>query len=160
MTDRRAFLEAAAVIATAPAAAIPGVDDQARDGDPATAECDVCGVAKPAGMVERATVGPIAPLEADICTVCQFVQDHALPDGVCDECGDPVDPGFSIELEYPLGEAELPAFKAGVLCGDCASWIASDIAYRGVQADPEASERFGELVDAEDERRTELEGSA
>jgi hypothetical protein len=147
MPDRRAFLEAAALVATTPADALASV----APAEPATEECDICGVAK--DTIERTTVPPIAPLEADICAVCQFVQAHALPDDVCDECGDPVDPGFSIELEYPLGEADLPALTAGVLCGDCAGWIASDIAYRGVQADPEAKATFRELVDAETETR-------
>ncbi|MBV0900173.1 hypothetical protein [Haloarcula salina] len=156
MPDRRAFLEAAALVATTP---LPGGNDTAADDDPATAECDICGAAKPAGMVDRTTVDPIAPLEADICAVCQFVQNHALADGVCDECGDPAEPGFSIELEYPLGEANLPAFSAWELCGDCVSWIASDIAYRGVDADPEAKETYVDLIDAQHERGADQEGS-
>jgi len=149
MPDRRAFLEAAALVATTPTAAVTSAD-----GAPATTECAICGEEKHA--VEWTTVDPIAPLEADICAVCQFVQNHALPDDVCMECGDPVESGFYIELEYPLGEADLPARTAGTLCGDCSAWIASDIAYRGVQADPGAKERFHELIDAE----TNREGSA
>ncbi|MDS0220877.1 hypothetical protein NDI54_05850 [Haloarcula sp. S1AR25-5A] len=153
--DRRAFLEAAAVVATMPADALAGV----APAEPATEECDICGAAKPAGMVERTTVPPIAPLEADICAVCQFTQEHTQPDGVCMECGEPVDPGFSIELEYALGEADLPALKTGQLCGDCSSWVASDISHRGLMNDDEARETYRELVDAEHERMAALEGS-
>ncbi|MGB9931552.1 hypothetical protein [Haloarcula amylolytica] len=130
------------------------------DGDEGTQHCDVCGADKPASMVTQTTVAPIAPLEASICAVCEFVQDHALPDGVCDQCGDAVDPGFAFELEYPLGVAGLPALKTGQLCGDCAAWIASDIAYRSVDADPESKQTFRDLIEAENERLAELEGSA
>jgi len=177
MPDRRAFLEAAALVATTPADAIHSLNQQPRgsdgecwltqsddtaaaDDDPAVVECAICGAEKPAGMVSRTTVDPIAPLEADICAVCEFVQNHALPDDVCMQCGDPADPGFRIELEYPLGEAGLPALKTGALCGDCAGWIASDIAYRGLDADPEAKTAWRELIDAEREQRPAEEGSA
>ncbi|MDQ2072826.1 hypothetical protein RBH20_09795 [Haloarcula sp. H-GB4] len=151
MPKRRAFLEAAALVATPLAAGSGSPDD-----GPTTVECDICGANKPAEMVDRTTVQPITPLKADICAVCQFIQNHALPDDVCDQCGAPVDTGFGIELEYPLGEADLPALKTGRLCGDCAAWIGSDIAYRGLKADPDAHEQWLDLIDAEKGR----EGSA
>lgn len=156
MPDRREFLEGVALAATP----LPSAGASPADGDEGAQPCAVCGADKPASMVTQTTVAPIAPLQADICAVCQFVQDHALPDGVCDQCGDAVDPGFSIELEYPLGEAGLPAFRAGTLCGDCAAWIASDIAYRSVDADPESKQTFRDLIDAENERLAALGGSA
>ena len=156
MPDRRTFLRGVALAATP----LPSAGASPADGDEGTQPCDICGAEKPASMVTQTTVGPIAPLEASICAVCRFVQDHTLPDGVCDQCGDAVDSGFAIELEYPLGEAGLPAFKARALCGDCVAWITSDIAYRSVDADPESKQTFRDLVEVENERLADLEGSA
>ena len=123
-------------------------------------ECDVCGAAKPREFVEHTTVAPIDPAEADVCRACQLVQDHELPDDVCMQCGDPLDTGFAIDLEFPLGPANLPGHLSGTLCGDCAAWIACDINYDAIDADGEAHETFIELLDAETERVAELEGSA
>ncbi|WP_136690053.1 hypothetical protein [Halorhabdus amylolytica] len=123
-------------------------------------ECEVCGAEKLPEMVDHTTVAPIAPLEADICRACQLVQDHDLPEGVCMQCGDPVETGFPIELEFPLGPADLPGRLTGILCGDCAGWIACDINYDAIDADEEAHEAFIEVLEKKREREAELEGSA
>jgi len=118
-----------------------------------TVACAICGAERPAELVEETTVATISPLEADICAICQLVQDHALADTVCMQCGADADPGFYIELEFPLGVTELPGKLTGGLCGDCAADIACRINYEGVDADPEAKEELTALIDEEADRR-------
>lgn len=122
--------------------------------------CAVCGAEKPADVVEQTTVAPIAPIEADICRACQHVQDHSLPRDACMKCGDALSPGFRIDIEYPLGSADLPGRLTGSLCGDCASWIACEIKYEAIDADEDAHSEYMELLDEEYELRSELEGAA
>jgi len=151
--NRRQFLGAAAALSTLP------VQDVGADIDaPDTLACDACGAEKPAEFVDHTTVPDIAPLEVDICRSCQFTQQHTPAPGTCAECGDAVDAGFSIELEYPLGPADLPARKVATLCGDCAAWIACDINHRGVQNDEPARERLHAVIEAETARMNALEG--
>lgn len=123
-------------------------------------ECEICGDEPPADLLEETTVATIAPMRATLCTVCQLVQDHTLPDDVCMECGDELDERFYIEIEYPCGVADLPARLAGNLCGDCAEVIGSQINYRGVQADDEAAQRFADLVDEQTDRRNDCKSEA
>jgi len=160
--NRRAFLGAAAARAALPATgeaeAAADVDD--TDDAGALRECDLCGADHPADMVDWTTVPEIAPLQADACWTCQFVHEHSRREGHCAECGDPLDgPGFSIELEYPLGagDQKLPVRKHTRLCGECGSWLASDINHRGVTNDPVAGDRFTQLVAVETERVNDLE---
>lgn len=149
--ERRQFLGAAAALSALPLSETGPAPS--RDREPGTQQCDVCGADKPAEMVDRTAVPAIAPLEADVCRPCQLVQDHALPDGACMECGADLDgAGFEIELEHPLGPANLPALKVGTLCGECAGWIASDINYRGLRADDEAHAAFVDVLDEETAR--------
>jgi len=155
--NRRAFLGAAAAVATLPLDVGAGTDDE-----PALRDCGICGGEHPADMLDRTTVPEIAPLQEDVCWTCQFVYEHTPREGTCAQCGDPLDEdypgtGFPIELEYPLGAADLPAYKSAKLCGDCAAWIASDINFRGVSNDPVASDRFSRLIDEESARLNELE---
>ncbi|SFH05286.1 hypothetical protein SAMN04488063_0019 [Halopelagius inordinatus] len=125
-----------------------------------TKACRVCGAEKPTAVVRETTVDPIAPLRAEVCRTCEFVQNHSLPDDRCAQCGESVKVGFSLELEYPLGEAELPAFIAVTLCDDCASWVACDIAYGGVDADEEAHDQYIDLIDREMALQREAEERA
>jgi len=171
--NRRAFLGAAAAVATLPATDVgesyptesnSGTGGVTADGadEPAVRECDVCGADQPASMVDRTTVSEIAPLQADICWSCQFVHEHTPRKGTCAQCGDALDEdypgnGFPIEIEFPLGAAELPAFKSAKLCGDCAAWIASDINHRGVHNDPVADDRHLRLIQTMDARMHDLE---
>ncbi|MDS0284749.1 hypothetical protein [Haloarcula onubensis] len=122
--------------------------------------CDICGGPKPPEMVDRTTVRTIDPMQADICAACQLVQDHSLPDDACMQCGETLDAGYYLELEFPLGAAGLPGRIAGSLCGDCAGWIACDINYEGLDADDETKTEFVDVVDEETDRLKELEGSA
>ena len=115
--------------------------------------CAICGAERPAELVEETTVATIKPMKADICAACQLVQDHTLADAVCMQCGADADPGFYIELEFPLGVAELPGRLTGGLCGDCAAEIACRINYEGVDADPEAKEELTALIDEVADRR-------
>lgn len=121
--------------------------------------CDVCGAEdRPA---ERTTVDTIAPLEADVCEVCQLVQDHSMADGRCAQCGDELDGvGFHLEIEFPLGAADLPANVVVDLCGDCAAWVGHHINYRGVQADEAAHARYLELIEAAEPLSADREGGA
>lgn len=157
-SSRREFLGAAAALTTLPAT---GAGDAAAEADvevPATQECDVCGAEKPASLIDRTTVEPIEPMEADICRVCQHVQDHELPDERCMKCGDEISSKCYLEVHYPLGPADLPAMLTGTLCGDCAGWVACDINYDGIDADDDAHETYVALLDEENEQRKELEG--
>jgi hypothetical protein len=122
--------------------------------------CDVCGAEKPADMVERTTVDTIGPMEADVCATCRQVQDHQLPDDVCMKCGDELEAGSYLEIEFPLGAAELPGHIAGYLCGDCAAWIAHRINYSGIDADDEAYEEYLDRIKEEDRRLRAPEESA
>lgn len=158
--SRRAFLGAAAALTALPAAGAGDVAAQTDVEEPATQECDVCGGEKPAEMVERTTVAPIDPMEADICRACQHVQDHELEDGRCIQCGDDLSSEFYIEVHFELGPAELPGMIAGQLCGDCAGWVACDITYDGVRADDEAYEEHIEILDEETQRLKEIENAA
>lgn len=127
---------------------------------PERQECDVCGGEKPAPMVERTTVKPIEPVEADICETCQLVQNHGFPDDACMQCGAALpDGGHYIEVEYPLGAADLPARLAGSLCGECAGWIGCDLQYEGLRADDDASEEFVAIQDREDDYRAGAEST-
>jgi hypothetical protein len=158
---RRQFLEAAAVVATLPVTDAAG--DVPSDDGPARRGCDICGEDKPAEMVSRTTLPEIAPLRVDVCWVCEFAHQYTSPEGVCAECGERVDDevgvGYSIEIEYPLGEADLPAHKSAHLCGDCADWKAGDITHRGVSNDDVAGPRLGRLIDEEYARLCELEAA-
>lgn len=151
--QRRTFLGAAATLAALPT---PAVAETERDDAPSTQVCDVCGGKKPAEMVDHVSVDTIAPFEADICEACQHVQNHRLDEGQCMQCGDEIGLGFHIEVEFPLGEANLPGMLAGELCGDCADWIACDINYESVDADEAASEELLNILDEERRRLDEL----
>ena len=120
-------------------------------------ECDICGGELPADMITTTTVATIDPLEADICEVCRLAQDHSQPDGHCIECGDAVDTGCYIEIEYPCGVADIPGRVCGSLCGECAADHAFRINYRGVENDEEASEQYTELVEKQSQARRELQ---
>ena len=121
--QRRTVLGAAAALAT-----LSTLEAASTNADPPeTQACDICDGNKPAEMIERTTVEPIAPLEADICRPCQRVQTHDADDGHCMQCGDAVSPGCYIEVEFPLGAAALPGRLAGQLCGDCAASVACGI---------------------------------
>ena len=124
--QRRTVLGAAAALATLPT--LEAATNTNTDADPPeTQVCDICDGDKPAGMVERTTIEPIAPLEADICRPCQRVQTHDTDDGHCMQCGDTVSPRCYAEVEFPLGAAALPGRLAGQLCGDCAASVACGI---------------------------------
>jgi hypothetical protein len=120
-------------------------------------ECAICGGEKPADLIDETTVEPIEPMTADICRSCQIVQDHEPPEGVCMQCGDDVDPGFHIEVEYPLGAAGFLALKTGSLCGDCAGWVACDINYQGIGADEDAHDELLAALEEETEQLREME---
>ena len=110
--------------------------------------CEVCGTEKPAHLVDRTTVKAIDPLEADICESCQHVHNHRLNDDVCMKCGSETDgAGFYLELERPLGAEDLPANRSGSLCGDCADWIGTEIAYEAIDADEAALQELVRLLD-------------
>lgn len=113
-------------------------------------ECDVCGADD--RPVERTTAETSAPLEVDMCPVCAHVQGFEQPEGRCLQCGDAVDPGHYVEVEFPLGKAELPARIAGHLCGECAGWIGHRLNYHGVENDAEAHAEYCRLlgIDVED----------
>jgi hypothetical protein len=170
--QRRQFLAAAAIVAEFPAIDALGCLNQQPAGDTAgrwlrqdddkagLQECDICGGEKPAEMVSRTTLPEIAPLQADVCWVCEFSHEHTPAEGVCHECGECLNGGgFSIEIEYPLGVADLPARKTATLCGDCAEWTASDITHRGVGNDDVAGPRLGRLIDEEAARLRDLEAA-
>lgn len=122
-------------------------------------QCQICGGEKPVDMVDRTTVATIAPMEADICESCQLVQDHELPEDVCMKCGDDLDIGFSIEVEFPLGAADLPARIEGTLCGDCAGWVGCEINYEAVDADEDVFDELIATLDREQERLSETEAA-
>lgn len=123
--------------------------------DPAT--CQICGGELPADLVETTTVATIDPIEASICGVCQLVQDHSQPEGHCMECGDVLDFGYYIEIEYPCGVGDFFGKVAGSLCGDCAARHAFQINSRGVENDEEASEQYTALVDKQAQARREIQ---
>jgi formate dehydrogenase maturation protein FdhE len=154
--NRRRFLEAAAAVSALPLSA-PTADGSVDD-SPTTRTCDVCGGEKPAEMVEQTTIKPLEPLEITACEICQHVQNHSLSDHQCMQCGADIDIGFGIELEYPLGPDDLPAFMSGQLCGECAGWIASDINYEGIDADEKANDHLCDLLDAQRARLRETGG--
>lgn len=106
--------------------------------------CDICGGDD--RPVERTTVATIAPLEADLCPVCAHVQDFEQPEDKCLQCGDDVDPGHYIEVEFPLGKTELPARISGHVCGECAGWVAYRVNYRGVENDEDAHAEYCRLI--------------
>lgn len=152
--ERRRFLGAAAALTALSAAdtadAATDTDGDAEDGDAAaTQHCEVCGVERPAAFVDHTTVKPIAPAAADICRVCQHVQTHDPGEQRCLQCGTDAAAGFTITIAFPLGVAALPAERTGALCGDCASSLACEITYDGVDADDDASQRLSDLIDAE-----------
>jgi hypothetical protein len=164
--NRRAFLGAAAAVATLPAtseaAAAADVDTNDTE-EPAVRDCDLCGGPTPVAMLDRTTVPEIAPLQADVCWPCQFLHGHTPDDDVCAQCGDDFGEGypgggFPIEIEYPVGPVKLPGLKTAKLCGDCAAWIADDINHGGVRNDGVARERYLQLSAFETERVNELEG--
>jgi hypothetical protein len=115
--------------------------------------CDICGGPNPPELLEQTTVRTIAPLQANLCPICRLIQDHSQPEDRCLECGDVVDTGCYIELEYPAGVEDLPARISGSLCGECAADHAFRINYRGVENDEEASERYTELVEKQSQAR-------
>ena len=121
-------------------------DDETADVD--LQRCEVCGAEKPADLVDHTTVETIAPMEADICESCQHVHNHRLDDDVCMKCGSKTDgAGFYLELEYPLGAEDLPAKRAGGLCGECADWVGTEIAYEAIDADEAALQELVRLLD-------------
>lgn len=144
--QRPPFLSAAALTPLSTDAVTTTTDTSA------TQRCDICGGEKPAEMVERTTVKPIAPREADICWTCQHVHDHDTGDGRCLQCGEAVSSGFHLDIAFPLGVAELPGTRTGHLCGDCAGRMASEITYSGVEADDDAQTKRMEILDEETER--------
>lgn len=124
---------------------------------PERQRCEVCGAEKPADMVDRTTVATVGALELDVCETCQLVQNHELPEDVCMKCGDDVDGGFYMEVEYPIGPSGALGQRSGTLCGDCAGWIGCRIAYQSLDADDDAREAHVELLDEEHERHIESE---
>ena len=152
--QRRTFLGVAAALT----ALLPD-DPTTTDERPPTQECAICGAAKPARMVERTTVAPIAPRDAATCRACQHVQNHTLGEGRCMQCGEAVSPGFAIELAFPLGAAALPGTLAGQLCGDCADALAGDITDAALAADEAASDRLAAILAEETRRLNDLPGA-
>ncbi|WP_053773228.1 hypothetical protein [Halorubrum tropicale] len=117
--------------------------------------CEICGDEKPAHLVDRTTVKPIDPLEADICESCQHVHNHRLDEDVCMKCGSEMDgAGFYLELEHPLGAEDLQANRCGGLCGDCAGWIGTEITFKAIEADEAALQELVRLLDKHHDAQT------
>lgn len=124
------------------------VADGGEPHEPGTRRCQICDEAKPADAVEQRSPASIAPMEAMVCDTCQVIEDHQREDDACMACGEPVETGFYLELEHPVGADEVPGFLTARLCGDCAGETAHRLKYRGVENSNAAHQALLEALDA------------